>query len=104
MDWSASAGFERIDLIKIDVEGHERPVLDGTATALARFRPALVIETGHESEGDRAAIHERLAALGYRILGILIDHGMADADWPAYRTVAPPFRSGEAHNLLLVPE
>jgi FkbM family methyltransferase len=97
-------GFKRIDLIKIDVEGHERPVLDGAATALARFRPALVIETGHEGESDRAAIHERLAALGYRILGILIDHGMADADWPAYRAAAPPFRPGEAHNLLLVPE
>jgi FkbM family methyltransferase len=96
--------FERIDLIKIDVEGHERHVLDGAATTLARFRPALVIETGHEAEGDRAAIHDRLGGLGYRMLGILIDHGMADADWPAYRTAALPFRPGQPHNLLLVPE
>jgi FkbM family methyltransferase len=97
-------GFERIDLIKIDVEGYERRVLDGAATALARFRPALVIETGHEAEGDRAAIHERLTSLGYRMLAILLDHGLADADWPSYRAAAPPFHTGQALNLLLVPE
>jgi FkbM family methyltransferase len=99
----AERRIERIDLVKIDVEGHERRVLDGGAAALARFRPALVIETGHEAEGDRAAIHDRLGAQGYRMLGLLLDHGMADADWPAYRAAAPPFRPGEAHNLLLVP-
>jgi FkbM family methyltransferase len=96
--------FERIDLIKIDVEGHERRVLDGAAAALARFRPALVIETGHEAVGDRAMIHDRLGGLGYRMLGILLDHGMADADWLAYRAAAPPFRAGQAHNLLAVAE
>jgi FkbM family methyltransferase len=99
----AERALERIDLVKIDVEGYERRVFDGGGTALARFRPALVIETGHEAEGDRAAIHDRLVGLGYRMLGILLDHGMADADWPAYRAAAPPFRPGEAHNLLLAP-
>jgi FkbM family methyltransferase len=96
-------GFARIDLIKIDVEGHERRVLDGAATALARFRPALVVETGHEAEGDRAAIHDRLGGAGYRIHGILLDHGMADAAWPAYRAGTPPFTPGQAHNMLLLP-
>jgi FkbM family methyltransferase len=95
-------GFGRVDLIKIDVEGHERRVLDGAASTLERFRPTLVIETGHESEGDRPAIHELLCGLGYRMLGILLDYGMAAADWDAYVAVAAPFRRGEAHNLLLV--
>lgn len=99
----AERGWEPVDIIKIDVEGHERRVLDGAAQTLARFRPVLVIETGHEAGDDRAVIHDRLAALGYRLLGILLDHGMADADWPAYRAAAPPFRRGEAHNLLLLP-
>jgi FkbM family methyltransferase len=93
----------RLDLIKIDVEGGERQVLDGGAVALERFRPVLVLETGHEAEGDRAAIHERLRGLGYRIAGILLDYGMAGAEWPAYAAAEPPFRPGEAHNLLLVP-
>ena len=69
-----------------------------------RFRPTLVIETGHEATGDRQAIHDRLRGLGYRMLGILLDYGMAPADWDAYVSLEPPFRRGEAHNLLLVPE
>jgi FkbM family methyltransferase len=94
----------RLDLIKIDVEGHERRVLDGAAAILDRHRPVLVVETGHEADEDRAAIHDRLAGLGYRMIGILLDYGMASADWPAYVALNPPFRAGDAHNLLLVPD
>jgi len=79
-------------------------VLDGAQATLGRFRPTLVIETGHEGAGDRPAVHDRLRGLGYRMLGILLDHGMAEADWAAYVAVETPFRPGEAHNLLLVPE
>lgn len=101
---AADERLERIDLIKIDVEGHERRVLDGGGDSLTRFRPVLVVETGHEAPGDRAAIQDRLRGLGYRMLGILLDHGMADAAWPAYVATQPPFRPGDAHNLLLVPD
>jgi hypothetical protein len=79
-------------------------VLDGAEATLGRFRPTLVIETGHEAPDDRRAIYDRLCGLGYRMLGILLDHGMAEADWEAYVTLESPFRRGEAHNLLLVPE
>ena len=96
--------LRRVDLIKIDVEGHEKRVLDGAETTLSRFRPAMVIETGHEALGDRPAIHDQLRGLGYRMLGILLDYGMAEADWDAYVSLATPFRPGQAHNLLLVPE
>ena len=101
---AAECSLDRLDLIKIDVEGHERQVLDGAAAILDRYRPPLVMETGHEAEGDRAAIHDRLRALGYRMLGILLDYGMAEADWPPYVALEPPFRAGDAHNLLLVPD
>jgi len=100
----AERGLDQVDLIKIDVEGHEKQVLDGAAATLGRFRPTLVIETGHEALDDRTAIYDRLRGLGYRMLGILLDHGMAEADWEAYGRVETPFRRGEAHNLLLVPE
>jgi FkbM family methyltransferase len=99
----AEQGIGRLDLIKIDVEGSERQVLDGASAILDRHRPALVIETGHEAEGDRRAIRDLLDGLRYRMLGILLDHGMAAADWPAYAGVDPPFRAGDAHNLLLIP-
>jgi hypothetical protein len=101
---AAEHGLDRLDLIKIDVEGHERQVLDGAAALLDRYRPPLVLETGHEAEGDRPAIHDRLQGLGYRMLGILLDHGMAPAEWRAYVARELPFRAGDAHNLLLVPE
>ena len=101
---AAEHDLARIDLIKIDVEGHERQVLDGAAAVLSRNRPVLVIETGHEAKGDRAAIHDRLSGLHYRVLGILLDYGMASADWPAYVAIEPPFRAGDAHNLLLAPD
>jgi FkbM family methyltransferase len=101
---AAERGLDRVDLIKIDVEGHERRVLDGAASTLARHRPVLVLETGHETGEDRRAIHNRLCGLGYRMSGILLDYGMAAADWPAYAALRLPFRPGDAHNLLLVPE
>jgi hypothetical protein len=101
---AAERSLDRVDLIKMDVEGHEGQVIDGASATLARCRPALVIETGHEAEGDRRAIHDRLRGLGYWMLGIFLDYGMAETDWDAYVAIETPFRSGEAHNLLLAPE
>jgi FkbM family methyltransferase len=37
-------GCEQLDLIKIDVEGHEMPVLRGTRETIARFRPVVIFE------------------------------------------------------------
>jgi hypothetical protein len=34
----------RLDLIKMDVDGHELPVLQGATETLRRFRPVLVME------------------------------------------------------------
>lgn len=50
-DLIASAHIERVDLVKIDVEGAESRVLSGFAELLARQRPLLVIEMdGHAQE------------------------------------------------------
>ena len=35
------------DVIKIDVEGHEREVLNGAEQVLRRGRPTVIVETGH---------------------------------------------------------
>jgi FkbM family methyltransferase len=40
----AREGIDRLNLIKIDVDGHELPVLQGGLAALTKFRPVLVLE------------------------------------------------------------
>jgi len=43
-DYCATAGVERLDLVKLDVDGHECAVLRGFHTSLARFRPVIIVE------------------------------------------------------------
>ena len=38
----------KIDLIKIDVNGHELSVLKGLSNIIKRDKPALIIETGED--------------------------------------------------------
>ncbi len=63
--------LERIDLIKIDVEGAEPMVIEGAAQVLSKQRPAVLFECNAHinSGGDGAPAGEawaRLAAHGYR--------------------------------------
>ena len=74
------------------------PILD-------KYRPTLVMETGHEAEGDRTAIHDRLcrarlsdARHSARLRDGLRPIGRPTSRWPRR------FEMGEAHNLLLAPE
>jgi FkbM family methyltransferase len=41
---AARLGLDRLDLIKIDVEGFEREVLEGGRSTVAKFRPAVLLE------------------------------------------------------------
>jgi FkbM family methyltransferase len=43
-EFCAAAGIQRIDFVKLDVDGHEYPVLRGFRQSLERFRPPLLIE------------------------------------------------------------
>ena len=49
-----SLGIEDVDLIKIDVEGFELPVIDGGRETIGRWRPNIVIE----QKGNEAAYGE----------------------------------------------
>ena len=63
-------GLERLDFVKVDIEGHEAAFVEGAAATLGRFRPALMLE--HDpvriarAGGDAAAMWARLEGLGYR--------------------------------------
>lgn len=67
-DFAAETGLERVDLMKIDVEGAELPVLAGCRALLASARPLLVVEVDGHSDafgyGDQDLLHF-LEAEGY---------------------------------------
>lgn len=64
-------GIQRLDLIKIDVDGHEYPVLRGGAHTLARFQPILLMEMSpyvqDEQEHGFAALVDLLKEMQYSL-------------------------------------
>lgn len=57
-----SFDFERVDFIKIDVEGMEIDVLDGAQATIEKFHPLMVIEI---IKTDREKLMRRLGENGY---------------------------------------
>ena len=63
-------GLERVDFIKVDIEGHEAAFIEGAQRTLVRFLPVLVME--HEegmlsrpgSDGER--LRDRMIGMGYQ--------------------------------------
>jgi FkbM family methyltransferase len=49
----AREGIDRLELIKMDVDGHEYPILMGARKTLARFRPVLVMEMSPYVHAER---------------------------------------------------
>jgi FkbM family methyltransferase len=78
-DWAERQRLDRLDVVKIDVEGHEAAVLDGMRRSLARLRPrALYVEVkanstgrGMVSDGDLRALVD---SLGYQSTEESYDH------------------------------
>lgn len=58
-------GLERLDLLKIDVEGMEAEALQGAAETIQRCKPILFVET---IKSDKDAICAALRNEGYRVL------------------------------------
>jgi FkbM family methyltransferase len=102
-DLVAKHGVNRLDLVKIDVEGHERQVLEGATATLRRFRPAVVIESGHETGDDRRTVASLFKALEYELVAVLHDHGALPASLEDYLAIQGACSGREAHNLLLLP-
>lgn len=60
--------LRRVSFIKIDVEGHERQVLQGGRETIAREQPVLLIEMEQRHLGDRSLGDEfaEIEGMGYR--------------------------------------
>jgi FkbM family methyltransferase len=69
--FSAEQALQRLDFIKIDVEGAEALVLEGAAETVQRFRPLMMIEINPEALAtfgvDAEALLSRIKHLGYTL-------------------------------------
>jgi FkbM family methyltransferase len=74
-------GVDRLDLIKLDVEGYEPAVLRGAARSIERFRPVLLveIEDRHLAKfgADAAGVVEQMQAHGYGMATLVEDRWVA---------------------------
>ncbi len=71
-EYVKAEGIQKLNLIKIDVDGHEATVLAGASASIRRFRPALIIEWAPALDEDgalRMALEELLRS-GYGVRGI----------------------------------
>jgi hypothetical protein len=77
-------------------------VLSGARETLRSQRPALFLETGHESDEARRAIAELLRAAGYRIAAFFLGEGAAEASWDDYLS-SPALREVGVSDMLCLP-
>jgi hypothetical protein len=74
LDWlwlQVCGSLQRVDGIKIDVQGMEREVLQGMTSVLARWKPKLAVEV-HPGM-DRRALLDVIEAAGYGRRGTPIE-------------------------------
>lgn len=95
--------FTRVDLIKIDVEGHERFVLAGAAETLRCFRPGVVFESGHETPPDRLAVAALFKEVEYDFVAVLHDYGALPCREGDYVGATGACAGSEARNILVLP-
>jgi FkbM family methyltransferase len=98
--WSQQHDLQRLDLLKIDVEGCELEVFEGATALLARFKPVLYFEHVPKPGGDVWATPctHPLASLGYTVRAVLADGRLVDQ---AESSAHPEFAF--SHDLIAVP-
>jgi len=65
-DYLAAKGLDRVDVLKLDVEGHELSVLQGAARALGEGRIGKITLEAMDAHGDTTAAAALLESHGYR--------------------------------------
>jgi FkbM family methyltransferase len=78
-----AGAVERVDFLKVDVEGADRGVLEGAAESIARFRPRIAIACYHKPD-DLVQIPDLLDSLGVSYRWYLQCSTMTDVDTVAF--------------------
>jgi len=71
-DWAREHALERLDVVKLDVEGSEIAALSGATRTLTRLQPRAVL-VEDKREDVRARLYAVLDQLGYRHSGKVFD-------------------------------
>jgi Methyltransferase FkbM domain len=66
-DLVQQADWDRVDFLKIDAEGHELQVLQGSSRILSEFRPVILYENLAGSQGANRPVAKFLQAAGYEL-------------------------------------
>jgi FkbM family methyltransferase len=86
-DWAAANGVQRVDVIKIDVDGAEFAAITGGLQTLARSRPTILMEAvGPHFDDDARNPYRLLASLGYTFRDI---RGERELTLQALRSMLP---------------
>ena len=67
-DFICEKGIHKVDLVKIDVEGHEPEVISGFLIGITKFKPTMLIEVLSEDVGSK--INSLLEGKGYLFYNI----------------------------------
>lgn len=79
--WVEQQSLDKVDLIKIDVDGFEGFVISGGRETIGRHRPAILIEASiDQSKDGRPDPFAELEALGYRFIATESGEPMLAAD------------------------
>ncbi|MEX0617530.1 MAG: FkbM family methyltransferase [Pseudohongiellaceae bacterium] len=93
-DYFKEQGIQRVDLMKIDVEGFEKPALAGLNETLRRFRPVIVCELSYGKALSFTSLDELQTALPPDYGLFTFDNRKADGS-KARRQGAKARRSGQ---------
>jgi FkbM family methyltransferase len=94
-DFFAQRGIDRVDIIKIDTDGHEIEVLRGARSVIESRRPKVIFEVGLYILAEKGIrfdlFHEYFASLGYRMInennGRTVTAGNFEKEIPAWATI-----------------
>jgi FkbM family methyltransferase len=101
-DWAAQHALSRVDLIKLDVDGYEYPVIAGGLDTIARSRPTFIIEaTGLHFADPARNPFEVLRSLRYGFWDI---EGREQIGLDTLRTRLPADDQSFSINLIARPE
>ena len=92
-----SLALDRVDFIKIDVEGMEESVVEGSEETIGKLKPILFVEV---LKSNTDAIHKKLSSLGYEIFPLGMNTLAVHKEDPTLKDIS--FNVGSSENTISI--